>query len=101
MLAGQSRGIADRIGAAGVSRHLEDVAPRTDSDGESGSPVDRLSTAELSVCELAMSGSTNRQIAEQLFLSIKTVEWHLSASYAKLRIRSRKELGEHLGAAVE
>ncbi|QMW68179.1 helix-turn-helix transcriptional regulator [Mumia sp. ZJ1417] len=63
--------------------------------------MDRLSTAELSVCELATSGSINRQIAEQLFLSIKTVEWHLSASYAKLRIRSRKELGEHLGAAVE
>lgn len=98
VLAARARGIADRIGAARLSGELAALAPREEPDVWSASRVDRLSPAELSVCERAAAGSTNRQIAEELFLSIKTVEWHLSASYAKLRIRSRKELGEHLGA---
>ncbi|MGH1563149.1 AAA family ATPase [Mumia sp. DW29H23] len=96
-LAARARGIADRIGAARLSEQLSGLAPPVVDAGASESRVDRLSPAELSVCELAASGLTNRQIAEQLFLSIKTVEWHLSASYAKLGIRSRKGLGEHLG----
>jgi len=59
-------------------------------------PVDALaaalSAAELRVAEAVASGLTNRQAAETLFLSAKTVDFHLQAIYRKLAIRSRTEL---------
>ena len=51
-----------------------------------------LSGAERRVVDLAVEGRTNRQIAAELFVTLKTVEWHLSASYRKLQIRSRAQL---------
>jgi DNA-binding NarL/FixJ family response regulator len=61
-----------------------------------GGPVDALtrvlSAAELRVAEAVASGLTNRQAADQLFLSAKTVDFHLQAIYRKLAIRSRAEL---------
>lgn len=59
-----------------------------------------LTAAERRVAALAADGLTNRQIAEQLLVSIKAVEWHLSNIYRKLEIRSRKSLGPALGASV-
>jgi DNA-binding NarL/FixJ family response regulator len=44
------------------------------------------------VCELAASGTTNRAIAQQLFLSVKTVETHLAAAYEKLGVDTREAL---------
>jgi DNA-binding CsgD family transcriptional regulator len=44
-----------------------------------------------------VAGSTNREIAEQLFVSIKTVETHLAAVYRKLGISRRDELVPALG----
>ena len=52
----------------------------------------RLSPTELRVTELAAAGATNREIADALFLSAKTVEWNLSKVYRKLYVRSRTEL---------
>ena len=46
---------------------------------------------------LAAEGRSNRQIAEDLFVTVKTVEWHLNQSFGKLGIRSRTELAEKLG----
>ena len=57
---------------------------------------DELTPAERRVAEMAAAGSTNRVIAEQLFLSPKTVENHLTRVYAKLGITSREELGAAL-----
>jgi DNA-binding NarL/FixJ family response regulator len=48
-----------------------------------------LSEREREVAELAARGDTNRRIAEQLFLSEKTIEIHVSRVLAKLGIRSR------------
>jgi DNA-binding CsgD family transcriptional regulator len=45
---------------------------------------------------LAADGKTNREIAVQLFLSPKTVEWHLGHVYRKLGIRSRGKLARVL-----
>ena len=42
-------------------------------------------------------GLTNRQIAQELFLTVKTIETHLAAAYDKLGIRSRRELPDALG----
>jgi DNA-binding CsgD family transcriptional regulator len=51
-----------------------------------------LSRAELAVARLVANGLTNRQVASQLYLSVKTVEYHLRNSYIKLDITSRREL---------
>ncbi len=48
-----------------------------------------LSTRELEVAQLAATGLTNREIAQQLFLSPKTVEAHLGRVFTKLDVRSR------------
>jgi DNA-binding CsgD family transcriptional regulator len=59
-----------------------------------------LSAAERQVAELAASGATNREIAAALFMSVKTVEAHLSRVYRKLNVRSRTELASHISPAV-
>ncbi len=51
-----------------------------------------LTPAERRIAELARSGETNSEIAETLVITRKTVEWHLTKAYRKLRIASRDEL---------
>jgi DNA-binding CsgD family transcriptional regulator len=55
-----------------------------------------LTAREQEVASLAAEGLSNRKIAAKLFVTTKTVEWHLSHSYAKLGVRSRRELRESL-----
>ena len=57
---------------------------------------EELTAHELRIALLAADGKTNREIALQLFLSPKTVEWHLGHVYRKLRIRSRSKLAPSL-----
>ena len=45
---------------------------------------------------MANEGLSNRQIAQTLFLSVKTVEMHLSHAYGKLDVHSRRELASGL-----
>lgn len=54
--------------------------------------VESLTGGELRVARLAASGLTNREIAQQLFVSVKTVEYHLRHAYHKLDIPSRAGL---------
>jgi DNA-binding CsgD family transcriptional regulator len=56
-----------------------------------------LTPSERRVAELAASGMTNRDIAAALFISPKTVEVNLARVYRKLGIRTRAELGRHIG----
>jgi len=51
-----------------------------------------LTSAEERVVVLAASGRSNQAIAMQLFLSVRTVECHLSHAYAKLGVHSKAEL---------
>lgn len=53
---------------------------------------DALTTSELRVAKLAAGGATNRQIAQGLFISRRTVEIHLTSTYRKLQINGRSEL---------
>jgi DNA-binding CsgD family transcriptional regulator len=55
-----------------------------------------LTPRQRQVCELAAAGKGNRQIAQALFLSIKTVETHLAAGYRKLGVNTRAELAARL-----
>ncbi|MBP2322982.1 DNA-binding NarL/FixJ family response regulator [Kibdelosporangium banguiense] len=47
---------------------------------------------ETKIAELVATGLTNREVAAQLFASVRTVEGHLAAVYRKLGVRSRTEL---------
>jgi len=73
-----------------VQRLLERIGEpvrRSTSDA-----VNQLTVSERRVADLAASGMSNRQIAQQLFVTVKAVEWHLSNVYRKLGIRSRTRL---------
>ena len=56
------------------------------------SAAGQLTEAETRVAKLAAAGRTNREIADALFMSVRTVEGHLSHAYAKFGVRSRTEL---------
>jgi DNA-binding CsgD family transcriptional regulator len=86
--------LARACGATGLTeRALADLgagggrAPRLELTG-----VDALTPAERRVSELAAGELTNREIAQQLFVTEKTVELHLTNAYRKLGIRSRFQL---------
>jgi DNA-binding CsgD family transcriptional regulator len=57
----------------------------------------QLTPSEQRVAELAASGMKNRDVATALFISPKTVEANLARIYRKLGIKSRAELGRHMG----
>jgi ATP/maltotriose-dependent transcriptional regulator MalT len=77
---------ADR--AAGELRATGETVKR---DG-SGAAVDKLTPQELQIVRQVCQGSSNRDVAAQLFISPRTVEYHLYKAYPKLGIASRGEL---------
>ncbi len=62
--------------------------------------VEALTPSELRVAEMAADGLTNREIAQALFVTLRTVEVHLTHTYQKLDISSRKGLPEALVTAI-
>jgi DNA-binding CsgD family transcriptional regulator len=58
--------------------------------------VEALTPSELRVVRLAVEGRTNREIAHELYVTVKTVEGHLARAYAKLAIKRRDQLPEAL-----
>jgi DNA-binding CsgD family transcriptional regulator len=52
------------------------------------------------VARLAVAGRTSRQIAEQLVVSVRTVESHLGHVYTKLGVAGRPELAAALGMTI-
>jgi DNA-binding CsgD family transcriptional regulator len=56
-----------------------------------------LSATEQRIVDLVAAGRTTREVAEELFVSAKTVEWNLTRIYRKLGVRSRTELAARGG----
>ncbi|MEV0276477.1 AAA family ATPase [Streptomyces sp. NPDC050610] len=81
-----------RAAVAGASLPL---AGRQWSPGTGWQPVE-LSDAELRVATLAARGHTNRQIAGKLFITVSTVEQHLTRVYRKLDVQRRTDLAPKL-----
>jgi DNA-binding NarL/FixJ family response regulator len=81
-----------------VTRRGDDVPIQaTPRRAAHASPLDTLTAAELRVARLVARGPTNREVAEWLSLSSKTVEAHLSRVYRKLDVRSRAGVAFLLG----
>ena len=93
--------VAAQCGAAAIAERargelaLAGARPRRDMI----TGRDALTAGERRVAERAAEGDTNREIAQNLFLSLKTVETHLGHVYKKLGISSRQQLGSALSAA--
>jgi DNA-binding CsgD family transcriptional regulator len=68
--------------------------------GRAASSLD-LTPTEARVAELVAAGSTNREVADALFLTVNTVESNLKRVYRKLGIRSRSALAARMGPAKE
>ncbi|MEO8424020.1 MAG: AAA family ATPase [Actinomycetota bacterium] len=81
--------IFDRLGARLWAEQARSELARI---GGRRAAVGVLTEAEHRVAKLAAAGRTNREIADTLFMSVRTVEGHLSHAYRKLGIRSRTEL---------
>ena len=76
----------------GAVRWVARTAAESDRIGGRRPSGNTLTDSELRVARLAAAGRSNREIADSLFTSVRTVEGHLSHVYAKLEIRSRTEL---------
>ena len=83
-------GLLAGLDAIGARAELLQAGARPRKPVRTG--VDALSASELRVTRLAAEGMTNRQIAQHLFVSPKTVESQLSAAYRKLDVTSRAAL---------
>jgi DNA-binding NarL/FixJ family response regulator len=77
------RGKAEAI-ALLADRRLATVQPRSQAY------ADRLTEREVEVLRLVADGRTNREIADRLFLSVRTVERHIANIYAKTGIHDRR-----------
>jgi DNA-binding CsgD family transcriptional regulator len=84
----------DAMGAEGFAararRELQAAGEKVRQRGQG--TMTPLTTQERHITRLAREGYTNSEIGAQLFISARTVEWHLGRIYAKLGVTSRREL---------
>jgi DNA-binding CsgD family transcriptional regulator len=93
---------ARRCGAPVLAEHAENELRATGARPRRLvlSGVDALTASERRIADMAAGGLSNKEIAQALFLTVRTVEMHLTGTYRKLDIRSRSELAGALGAAA-
>ncbi|MFD5590900.1 AAA family ATPase [Streptomyces griseorubiginosus] len=92
---------ATRIGAAPLACRAREELARVDTGeraGETGGP--ELTPTEARIAALVGGGATNREVAAELFISVKTVEGALSRVYRKIGVRSRTALAHAMAVTV-
>jgi DNA-binding CsgD family transcriptional regulator/tetratricopeptide (TPR) repeat protein len=97
----QLRTAHDMLVAMGMEAFAERARRELIATGETArkrsvQTVTRLTAQEGYIARLARDGLTNPEIGARLFLSARTIEWHLRKIYTKLGIGSRRELGAAL-----
>jgi DNA-binding CsgD family transcriptional regulator len=95
--------LAERCGARALAERgrTELRAAGGRARDPAGGGVLRLTASERRVAELAAQGRSNPEIAQELFVTRKTVETHLGHVYLKLGIAGRAELGRALASPAE
>jgi DNA-binding NarL/FixJ family response regulator len=93
----QLRTAYDMLAAIGMVAFAERTRRELIATGEvvrkrSAEAATTLTAQEALIARLARDGRTNAEIGAQLYLSARTVEWHLRKVFAKLGIGSRREL---------
>ena len=90
--------LARRVGAFGLAQRANDEIAATGARPRKvlQTGLDALTASERHVAQLAAEGMSNKDIAQTLFVTIKTVEVHLSHAYRKLQITSRAQLHKAL-----
>jgi DNA-binding CsgD family transcriptional regulator len=94
--------LAERCGASALIERArqELIATGARPRRSARSGVDALTATELRVARMAAEGKTNREVAQALFVTPKTVEVHLSHTYQKLGLKSRSQLPTALQQAA-
>jgi DNA-binding CsgD family transcriptional regulator len=90
--------VAGSVGAFGLARRANEEIAATGARPRKvlQTGLDALTASERRVAQLAADGMSNKEIAQTLFITIKTVEVHLSHAYRKLEISSRAQLHKAL-----
>jgi DNA-binding NarL/FixJ family response regulator len=95
----------DILDAIGMEAFAERARRELTATGEkvrkrSDETRDQLSPQEEQIARLARDGLSNPEIGTQLFISARTVEWHLRKVFTKLGISSRRQLRAALSEAA-
>jgi DNA-binding NarL/FixJ family response regulator len=90
----QAAAAFDEIGSSGWSDQARGELARVGA--RRAAPAGELTPAQRRVVELAAEGLSNKEIARALFVTVHTVEVHLSHAYGKLGVRSRSQLAGRL-----
>ena len=95
----QLRTAHDMLAASGMDAFAERARRELAATGEKvrlrrAETLDELTAQEAQIAQLAHDGYSNPEIAAQLFLSARTVEWHLRKVFQKLGVSSRRDLSQ-------
>ena len=95
---GEGVDLARKVGALGLAERANEEIAATGARPRRilQTGLDALTASERRVAQLAAEGMSNKEIAQTLFITIKTVEVHLSHAYRKLEINSRTQLDKAL-----
>lgn len=94
-----ARGVLSGLGAVALTSACDHgllacgvPLPAPPGDHAASEGLDMLTARERAVARLVASGMTNREVAAELFVTDKTIEYHLGIIFTKLHIRSRRQL---------
>jgi DNA-binding CsgD family transcriptional regulator len=94
--------LAHRCGATALVERANDELAATGAHRRTVllSGLDELTASERRVAQMAAEEMSNKEIAQALFVTVKTVEQHLGRVYRKLDLSSRRQLAGALGASA-